>query len=189
MSAEMLTLLRRLLAVAILLLLPVVVWVAVAQPLIGVVVDRQAQIDTLSERLIRLRAAIRRIPALELNETAARARLEAAGGIWTETNEASMAAIMQDRLRQAVSSSNGIVKSTSHLRGGTEKDLQVVRIRFNIEGTLDTVQQTLAAIAAARPAMFVDTMTVAAPASFTPDKPPLLGLDIEVIGYLRNGQQ
>jgi hypothetical protein len=37
--------------------------------------------------------------------------------------------------------------------------------------------------------MFVDNMTITAPASFPVDKPPLLGLDVEVIGYLRTVQQ
>jgi hypothetical protein len=178
--------LRRILAIVILLMIPLLVWVVVARPLIGVVSDRRSEIDALSDRLVRLRAAIHRIPTLKANEAANQQLLESAGGIWTDTNEAAIAASVQDQLRRAVASSNGVVKSTSHLRGSDEKDLHTVRIRFTIEGTLDTVQQTLAAIDSARPAMFVDSMTIAAPASFTPTKPPLLGLDIEVIGYMRN---
>lgn len=186
MIDDLLPALRRALAIAILLALPLLVWVAVARPLIGVVVDRQAEIDALSDRLARLRAAIRRIPTLEANEAANKQRLEDAGGIWTDTNEAAIAATVQDRLRQAVGGSDGVVKSTSHLRGSDDKDLQTVRIRFSIEGTLDTVQHTLAAIELAKPAMFVDSMTIAAPATFSTAKPPLLGLDIEVVGFMRN---
>lgn len=189
MSDALLPTLRRALAVAMLLILPLLLWLAVAQPLVALVVDRQGQIDTLSDRLARLQAAIRRIPILEGNEAVNRLRLEAAGGIWQDTNEAAMAAIMQDRLSRAVRGSNGAVRSTSHLRGVDEGDLQTVRIRFNVEGTLDTVQQTLAMIEAARPAMFVDNLTISAPANFVREKPPLLGLDIEVIGYLRNAQR
>jgi hypothetical protein len=183
---DLLPLLRRALAIAILLLLPLLVWVVVAAPMIGVVVDRQNEIDALSDRLARLRAAIRRIPALQANEAANKQRLEAAGGIWTDTSEAVIAATVQERLRQAVSGSKGVVKSSSHVRGSDDKELQSVRIRFTIEGTLDTVQQTLAVIETARPAMFVDSMTIAAPATFTKDKPPLLGLELEVVGFMRN---
>ncbi len=177
--------LRRVFALLILLALPLLVWLVVAHPLIGLVVDRQAEIDTVANRLERLQAAIRRIPTLREREAANKDRLASAGGIWTATSEAAIAATMQDRLRQAVASSNGIVKSASSLAGQTEKDLRAVRIRFTIEGTLATVQQTLAAIQTARPAMFVDGMTITAPASFSIDKPPLLGLDLEVVGYMR----
>jgi hypothetical protein len=188
-TGSLLPVLRRALALAILLVVPLLLWIAVVEPLIGLVVDRQAEIGALSERLARLQAAIARIPELERSEAANKQRLETAGGIWTGTSEATIAATMQDRLRQAVSSSKGIVKSTSHMRGADEKNLQTVRVRFSIEGTLDTVQQTLAVIETARPAMFVDSMTIAAPATVTRDKPPLLGLDMEVIGYMRNTQQ
>jgi hypothetical protein len=181
--------LRRALAIAILLLLPLLAWVAVASPLISVVANRQRQIDTLSDRLARLQAAIQRIPTLQLSEAAKRQQLDAAGGVWKDTSEAAIAAIMQDRLRQAIGSSSGVVKSASHVRGADENDLQTVRMRFAIEGTLDTVQQTLGVIKAARPAIFVDSMTITAPATFTRDKAPRLGLDLEVVGYIRNAPQ
>ena len=169
--------------------MPLVVWLALADPLIAMVADRQTAIITQAERLARLKATIARIPELRRSESESNQRLEAAGGIWTGTSEAVIAATMQDRLRQAVSGSNGVVKSSSHLRGADENGLQTVRIRFVIEGTLATIEQTLAVIETSRPVMFVDNMTVTAPASFPVDKPPLLGLDVEVVGYLRTVQQ
>lgn len=189
MSGSLLPLLRRALAVAILLAVPLVLWLAVADPLVGMVTDRKMEISTLSERLARLKATIARIPQLRRSEAESNRRLEEAGGVWTGTSEATIAATMQDRLRQAVSGSDGVVKSASHLRGAEENGLQTVRIRFSIEGTLATVEQTLAVIETSRPVMFVDNMTIAAPATFSADKPPLLGLDLEVIGYLRTTPQ
>jgi hypothetical protein len=59
-----------------------------------------------------------------------------------------------------------------------------VRVRFSVEGTLETVRRTLAAIETSKPVMFVDSMTIMAPATFPPDKPPLLSLDLEVVGYM-----
>ncbi len=181
--------LSRALALVILLLLPLLAWVGVARPMMAVVADRQSQIDTLSDRLSRLQAAIRRIPVLQESQATSKQRLDAAGGIWTDTSEAAIAAIMQDRLRQALAGSKGVVKSSSHTKGASEQDLQTVRIRFSIEGTLDSVQQTLALIDATRPAIFVDNMTISAPATFTRDKPPILGLDIEVVAYMRISAQ
>jgi general secretion pathway protein M len=181
--------LRRALALAILFAVPLVLWLAVAEPLIAVITDRQAEIATLAERMARLKATIARIPDLRRSEAESNQRLEAASGVWTGTSEAALAATVQDRLRQAVSSSDGVVKSTSHLRGADEGGLQTVRIRFSIEGSLATVEQALAVIETSRPVMFVDNMTIAAPASFSLEMPPLLGLDLEVIGYMRTTPQ
>ena len=190
MTASLIPVLRRALAVGILLGLILLGWSVVVWPLIGMVVDRNSEIDTLSERLANLQAAIARIPDLKRREQALKERLDAEGGIWTGVSEAVMAATMQDRLREAVSSGDGAVRSTSHLQGTDEKDFRTVRVRFRIDGTLDTVQQTLAAIESARPAMFVDSMTIAAPANQpTEDKPPMLSLDLEVIGYTRKTEQ
>jgi hypothetical protein len=188
MSGSLPTPLKRALALAILVAVPLLIWIVAVQPLIGMVVDHQHQIVDLSERLARLKAAIARIPELKRDESAAKQRLEAAGGVWTGTSEAALAAAMQDRLREAVSKSDGVVKSTSHLRGADEQGLQTVRIRFSVEGTLDTVQRTLAVIETSKPVMFVDSMTIVAPATFPVDKPPLLGLDMEVIGYMSKAQ-
>jgi Type II secretion system (T2SS), protein M subtype b len=61
-----------------------------------------------------------------------------------------------------------------------------VRVRFSIEGTLETVERTLYAVQTSKPAMFVDSMTIAAPNSVSRDRAPRLGLDIEVVGYIRS---
>jgi len=178
-------LLRRILAIGILCVLPLLTWLAVAEPLIALVVDRQTEIAAASERLERLRTTISRIPELERRAAADRQRLDDAGGIWSGTSEAAIATSMQDQIREAISSSVGIIKSTSQVRGADVDALQTIRIRFSVEGTLDTVLKTLEVIETARPAMFVDNMTIAAPAITTPDKSPLLSLDFEVIGYTR----
>jgi len=178
------TFLRRLLALAILLLLLLVAWSAVILPLIGVVENRYAEIDTLSDRLASLRATIRRIPALEKHEADLRKRLDDDGGIWFGESESIVAAAMQDRVRQAVSSSDGVIKSASYLRGSDEKDFRKVRVSFSIDATLDSVERTLGTIENERPAMFVDNMTIVAPANVVPDKAPVLGLDIEITGYM-----
>ena len=183
MSRTLSPALRRVLALAILLMAPVLAWLVVVQPLAGLVSAREDEITVLAERLDRLRATIRRLPELERNEAASRQRLEAAGGLWTDASRASIAATMADELRQAVAGSHGAVKSTSELQGGEEKGLQAVKLRFAIEGSLETLQATLAAVAAARPAIFVDAMNVVAPGTNGPDKPPRIDFDLEVVGY------
>jgi len=185
MTGSLTPLLNRLLALGILLVALFLAWSIVIMPLIGLVQDRYATIDALGDRLASLRATIRRIPALEQHEAALRARLEAQGGIWTGDNEAVVTASIQDLVRQAVSSSDGVVKSTSSLRGTDEKSFRKVRVSFSIDATLESVERTLSAIDDAQPALFVESMTISAPANPGPDKAPMLALDIEVTAYVR----
>lgn len=180
----------RTLALAILSILLLLGWFALASPLIGMVSDRQSEIETLQGRLASLKATIARIPELERRGRAAKAGLDAAGGIWVGASDAAIAATLQDQLRQAVAKSNGTVKSTSYLGGAaTDKDLQTIRIRLSADGTLDTLQHTLAAVEAARPPMFVESMMVTAPAQFTTDKPPILALEFEISAFMRKAEQ
>jgi hypothetical protein len=181
--------LRGALAVAILFGLILVAWFGVVLPVVGMATDRQSDIDALQERLASLHATIARIPKLERHDRTAKAKLDAEGGIWTGASEAAVATALQDRLRRAVTGNAGVVKSTAYLGAVTEKDLKTIRVRVSIDGTLATVQQTLAAVENGRPAMFVDSMTIAAPARFEADQPPMLGLDLEISAFMRKTDQ
>jgi general secretion pathway protein M len=173
-------------ALALLLLLAVLLlaWSAVVAPLVGLTTERLGEITMLSERLATLRGAISRIPALQQQAAALRARFEAEGGLWTGSSETFVATSMQAKLRDAVTAGQGRIRSTSQLRGTDEAGLRTVRVRVVIDGTLETLVRTLAAIQTARPPMFVDNLSVTAPANVAADKPPVLALDAEVIGYM-----
>jgi hypothetical protein len=181
--------LSRALALALLLGLLLLAWFAIVSPLIGMATERQSDIETLQDRLATLRATIARIPELERRGLAAKAKLDAAGGIWIGASDAAIAASIQDQLRQAVTSAQGIVKSTSYLGAAADKDLQTIRIRLSVDGTLDTLQQALATVETARPPMFVESMTIAGPAQFVTDKPPILALDFEISALMRKTEQ
>lgn len=181
--------LSRTLAVAVLFGLLALAWFAIVSPLISMATDRQGDIETLQERLASLHATIARIPELERRGLAAKAKLDAAGGIWIGASDAAIAASIQDQLRQVITNGRGIVKSTSYLGAIADKDLQTIRIRVSVDGTLDTLQQTLAAVETARPPMSVESMTVAGPAQFVADKPPILALDFEISALMRKAEQ
>ena len=189
MSFALTLLFSRTLAVAILLGVILLAWFALASPLIGMVTDRESEIETLQTRLSNLHATVARIPELERREQAAKARLDAAGSIWIGASGTAIAATLQDQLRQVVTNAKGTVKSTSYLGSTSEKELQTIRIRLSAEGTLDTLVQTLAAVESARPPLFVDGMKIVAPAQFTADKPPILALDFEVSAFMRKTEQ
>jgi len=180
----------RTLALAVLFCMFLLGWFFLASPLIDTVSERQREIETLQARAASLKATIARIPELERRGRAAKAALDAAGRIWVGASDAAIAATLQDQLRQAVAKSDGTVKSTSYLGAATaDKDLQTIRIRLSADGTLETLQHTLAAVEAARPPMFVESMMITAPGQFPSDKPPVLALDVEISAFMRKAEQ
>lgn len=188
MNARWTALARRAVAVLILLLLLMVAWLLVVRPLVALVTDRQREIAVLSERLATLRLAISRIPMLEERDASLDTRLDEGGGVWTDASDAAVAAQMQDQLGQAIRRDGGIVRSASTMQGTDEGGLHAVRVRFSVEGTLETIERMLSAIQGFKPALFVDSMNITAPSSVPRDKPPRLNLDLEVIGYIRTSR-
>lgn len=190
MIAELSPPVRRLLALAILVALPLLAWQVVVDPLVGMVTDRQAAIADQAERLENLEAIIARIPVLRSRDEALRTQLDTEGGIWVAGSEAVVSARMEEIVHGPVDAGGGTVVSSAPLPAATEQEFQVVKMRFRIDATLETIQQTLAAIDAARPAIFVDAFQISAPADSAPtDRPPILSLDVEVMGYLRKEEQ
>ena len=180
---------RRGLALSILLGLLLVAWEGVVSPLIELPRERQGQIDALSEELGRLWTMTARKPELERRAATVQGQLATEGGFWSGASAAAMAASVQDRLRQVVIGSGGRVKSTSEGREATASGFHEITIRFSIEGTLATVQKTLAAIENSTPALFVNGLTIAAPSDRAArDRPPVLNLDLDVTGYMRAAQ-
>lgn len=175
----------RLLAILVLLGLILLAWNVVIAPLVGLAVDRKTDIATLSDRLERLHAVIARIPHLRAEAATLQAKLAAEGGLWTGSSSTFVATSIQSKIRDAIGSVGGNIRSTSELNGKDEAGLRRVRVHVVIDGTLETVVRTLAAIDAARPPIFVENLTISSPANITVDKPPMLTLDLDVLGYMR----
>lgn len=177
---------RRMVALAILGLVCLLAWSLVIGPVIALSRDRQSDILGVREQLERLDAVIARKPQLEREAKSLQAQLAAAGGFWDGAGPAPVAANIQDRLRAAVIGSGGRVRSASEASEAAEHGFRKITVRFGIEGSLETVQQTLAAVTAATPALFVDGFTIVAPAKGTDrDHPPIFDLDLNVAGYMR----
>jgi hypothetical protein len=180
---------RRVLALAILGLVCLFAWSLAIGPLIDLSHDRQSDIAALREQLDRLEAVVIRKPELERQAGSLQTQLAAVGGFWDGTSPAAIAAGIQDRLRAAVVDGGGRVKSTSEANEAAEHGFPRVTVRFGIEGTIETVQKTLGAIAAGAPALFVEGFTITAPANETArDYAPVLDLDLNVAGYMRTAK-
>jgi hypothetical protein len=176
--------LRRALALAILLTVLVLGWTLAVAPLIDLSRDRQADIAALSEQLARLRAIIGRQPALERRAASEQGALSAEGGLWTGPSAVEVAAAMQDRLRKVIGGSGGRLRSTAMVGEATEHGFRRVTVHFSLDGTLDTVTATLAAIETAHPGMFVDLMAVHAAVAAVADRAPALTMELDVSGYM-----
>jgi hypothetical protein len=179
-------LMRRLLALSILAAVVVLCWSLVVRPVIALSSDRAAEIEADTEQLDHLQLVIAHRPELERRANALHAQFAAAGGFWAGVSPAAIAASVQDRLRQAVTDSGGRVKSTSGVSETTEHGFRKLTVRFSIEGTLDTVQKTLAAVETATPALFVDSLKLAPQGrDADAETPPMLDLDLDVAGYMK----
>lgn len=176
---------RRALALAILLTLVALAWTAAIRPVIGLSTQRHADIAELSARLAHLEAIISRRPELQRRTQAGEQRLAAAGGLWHGTSAPAIGAAVQDRLGNAVAAGGGRVDSSSEAHETVEHGFHKVTVHFSIDGTLDTITKTLSAIDTARPALFADRVTIAAPDNAVAGNgPPMLHLDLDVSGYL-----
>ena len=175
---------RRALALAILLSLVAFVWSLAIRPLIALSADRRADIAELSDRLARLQLVIAHRPELQRQLSERDGQLAAAGGLWRDASATAIGAAVQDRLRKAVGDDGGRVESSSEAHETSEHGFRRITVHFNIEGTLDTMTRTLAAIEAARPALFADRLTVAAPESPAANGPPMLHFEIDVGSYV-----
>lgn len=177
---------RRLLAIAILVALPLLAWTLIGAPLIGMVRDRQATIEGQADRLARLQEVISRIPALQATTREMAEHLATEGSIWEEKSDAVVTAKMEKLMRGVVEQNGGVLSRSVLLPVKTERDFRMVRIQFKISGTLQTIEQTFRGISEAEPVLFVDAFRIAVPANpAPPDQPPVLDLDVEVMGYLR----
>lgn|SRR5665213_3132721 len=176
--------LRRGLALVLLVTVLVVGWRLGVQPIIDLSLERRQDIAALSDQLAHLQAIIVRRPELEHRAALEQRNLGTEGGLWTEASAAEVAAGMQNRLRQVIAGGNGRLRSTALLSQANEHGFRRVTVHFSIEGVLGTVQATLAAIQASRPAMFVDSMAIHAAGAGDADTPPALTMELDVSGYM-----
>jgi Type II secretion system (T2SS), protein M subtype b len=175
---------RRVVSLAVLLTLIALFWLAAMRPLIGLAWDRQGDIAELSDQILHLEALTDRQPGLQRRALSGRTQLASIGGFWNGSSAAAIAAAVQDRVREAVIAGGGQVTSTSEAHEAAEYGFRKITVHFSIEGTLDTMVKTLAAIETARPALFADNFTVATQENTTERTgPPILDLDLDVSGY------
>ena len=179
---------RQILAVGLLVLVIVMVWSLLLQPILGLALGRQAEVSALSDRLAQLRAAEARVPLLGQRERIAAQQLKALDVLWSGPSRTAIAASMQDLVRAAAQQSGGVVSSTSMLPRKDTQGSDTLAVRARVEGTLDTLQHVLTIVDDTRPKLFVNDLTVSAAAPSSRDRPQQLSFEFSVSGYLAEAQ-
>jgi hypothetical protein len=175
---------RRILALSILTLLLAGLWLSIGLPLVMSVADPAAEIDALTEQLDHLAATQARRPGLEAAAQSLHGRMAADLSLWSGPSTTAIAAAMQNLIRQATSASGGQMKSTSELGQASDGGQRTISVRFQIEGPIGTMLDTLEAIEQAKPRLFVDRITVSAPSwQAGSDRQPMLIMDISIFGF------
>lgn len=175
---------QRFLALAILAIVFVLGWQLVLSPLAGLARDREADIVSLASQLEHLNALAARRPGLDRQASLLQAQISS-DGLWTGSSTAAVTVAIQEKLRPAVTAGNGRLKSTSEAGVTVVHGLRQVGLRLSVDGTVSTLQKLLEGVETASPALFVDSITATTsgvgPAA---DRPPVLSLELTVVGYM-----
>jgi general secretion pathway protein M len=152
----------RLLALAILAGLSVIVWLGMAQPLLGLFAGHRETVAQAEEQLPRLRGLAAMAPMLEAElarierDPTARTRQLSGGG------DSLAAADLQNRLGK-IAAANGIVlRSTQILPPQEEEGFRRIAVRVALEGGTPALLKILHGLETAPTLLFVDNLEIRA---------------------------
>lgn len=176
---------RRAIAGLILVALIAAVWLAIIQPLHGLVATRQADIAELSNQLERVKAILARRPQVDRRRAELQAQFAASRSYWTGMSPTAVAAKVQEIMRQAAAENGGRVTASTEMPSVSERGFRRITLRFSVEGSMDTLVRILAALEMASPSLFVEALNVTSGgASGSADRPVSMSIVFDVGGYL-----
>jgi hypothetical protein len=184
MTWSLSTPIRRLLAVTILVTVLLGVWSICVSPALHFVSDLRSEIEALTFERQHLWEIEGRQVALHQTEAALRTQLAAQVAVWSGPSPAIIAANIQNILRQAVSMGGGQVRSASVIGEGAENGQRKISVRFQVEGSLETLQQLLLTIEQTHPSLLIDDLSIAAPTWQSSQQKPSLTVGVTVSGYV-----
>ncbi len=193
MSAGLRPLGERLLALAILLGVLVLAYVGVVRPLLDDYRATQASIEDAREAIARFQRVAAELPARRAELAAVRQRRAASEGFLQGTNDALVAAQIQNRIKALTETARGELKSTQVLP--VQEDGKYRRITVRAQMTLDlaAAQSVLYGIETGAPLLFLENLDMRArSADRRRERVPddvLLEVRFDVYGYMRGGKQ
>ena len=189
MSFELSPLLRRCLAIGLLLVLVALAWSLVAAPLLDARSEALGTIARLRPVIERGRAALRDTAALQAELKELKEHRRPAGGLLDGTNESIAAAQLQEQLKSGVDRVSGDLRSTQVLPTRDDNGFRRVAVRAQLLVDLAALQQIVYRLEAGSPYLFLDNVEIAR----RPDnrsrsqaaEDPMLDVQFDLFGYMR----
>lgn len=180
------------LALALLAALVALVYAVAVQPLIDDYAETAQSIDRMTALLQRYRGIGAKLAPLQAELVQAQQRQGARDGFFAGTNDTLVAAQLQGRLRSAVESARGELKSTQVLPSEDDGKMRRVTVRGQMASTLGAVQRVLYDLEASSPYLFIDNLNLrvrtAERRAESPDADPILDVRFDVYGYLSSAK-
>jgi general secretion pathway protein M len=190
MTLTLSPLLRRLAAVAILLLLAGGTYLLLVAPLLAQYAENCDTVEQLSAVLARYQAAGQQLGAREAALSSLKRSDATQGGFLTGANENLIAANIQTRIKALAEGARGELKSTQILPSQDEGKLRRIVVRAQLSGTLEAAQKVFYGLEAGAPFLFLDNLTINARSvsrrRAEPEEDPLLDIQFDAYGYARN---
>jgi Tfp pilus assembly protein PilO len=184
----------RLLAVLILVAATVLVYLGAVQPLIGDYQATRDQTEDMQAALERFQHVAAEVPARRAQLAALRQRQAASEGFLQGTNDALVAARIQNRVKALTEVARGELKSTQVLPVQDEGKYRRISIRVQLTLDLSAAQRLLYGIETASPLLFLDNLDMRAHIADrrrdrgTNTDDAALDLRFDVYGYVRGGR-
>jgi len=178
--------LSRMGALGLLAALAALTWAAIIQPTIDWWLAARDTSSEQTEELHHLALVAGRRAGIEASLRELDAALSNPAIFWPGQSVPAVSAAIQGRLREIVTASGGTLRSTTDLPAAPDRGLPRVSLRLQSDGPVTALQAMLSAIEMSKPVLFVDAMTINAPDGSTAlNQPPMLSIQIDVIGYRR----
>jgi general secretion pathway protein M len=150
----------RALAIALLVGLVVLAYVAVIQPVAGSWGDQGDQIARLENTLQRYRQVAQQRAVRETELDDLKKRAAGADGLLRGANETLMAATVQNRIKALVEAAQGELKSVQILPAQTDGHLRRITVRGQISMTIGAAQRVFYELEGGDPRLFLDNVDI-----------------------------
>lgn len=152
------------LAWAAALTIPVVLVMGIGWPWLEETRDLKQQIESLDDQAASYRRLLQTLPELQTELEQARSNKDAKDFYFDAKTPALAGAELQREVQKMVKSAGGRVSSTQLLPAREDEQPPRVRVRTQIQGTTDALLDVLYQIDKARPFLFIEQITIRAPA-------------------------
>lgn len=171
--------LRRLLAITILLTLISCVWILIALPIAAAFYERQSTIDDLLDRLGRLQVLAKQAKLLRIEQASA-VRSMGSSDLLTGSNFAIVGAELQSRLQKyIVNDGGGLVQRISSLSPLKEDRFTRVAVAVDFEIRSDGLTPLLYAVLTEAQSLFIDELEIT-----VVEAEPMVSIHMVVFGFM-----